>query len=76
MTLPEHLLDAWRSATGARRRAAFVVRHAERGPVVDLDEVVVTLFLAGPEQVTLPRQMFTGIRENISPTIAADCGTN
>lgn len=35
------------------------------------DEVVVTLFLAGPEQVTLPRQMFTGIRENISPVIAA-----
>lgn len=35
------------------------------------DEVVVTLFLAGPSQVTLPRQMFTGIRENISPTIAA-----
>ncbi|MGC1174203.1 ABC transporter permease [Polaromonas sp.] len=35
------------------------------------DEVVVTLFLAGAEQATLPRQMFTGIRENISPTIAA-----
>ena len=35
------------------------------------DEVVVTLFLAGPEQVTLPRQMFSGIRENLSPTIAA-----
>lgn len=35
------------------------------------DEVVVTLFLAGPSQTTLPRQMFTGIRENISPTIAA-----
>ena len=35
------------------------------------DEVVVTLFLAGPSQVTLPRQMFTGIRENINPTIAA-----
>lgn len=35
------------------------------------DEVVVTLFIAGPSQVTLPRQMFTGIRENISPTIAA-----
>ena len=35
------------------------------------DEVVVTLFLAGPTQVTLPRQMFTGIRENITPTIAA-----
>ncbi|WP_372527403.1 ABC transporter permease [Piscinibacter sp.] len=35
------------------------------------DEVVVVLFLAGPQQVTLPRQMFTGIRENITPTIAA-----
>jgi len=35
------------------------------------DEVVVTLFLAGANQVTLPRQMFNGIRENISPTIAA-----
>ena len=33
--------------------------------------MVVTLFLAGAEQTTLPRQMFTGIRENISPTIAA-----
>lgn len=35
------------------------------------DEVVVTLFIAGPTQATLPRQMFTGIRENITPTIAA-----
>lgn len=38
---------------------------------VAFDEIVITLFLAGPEQVTLPRQMFTGIRENISPVIAA-----
>jgi len=35
------------------------------------DEVVVALFLATPEQRTLPRQIFAGIRENISPTIAA-----
>lgn len=35
------------------------------------DEVVVTLFLAGAEQTTLPRQMFTGLRENITPVIAA-----
>jgi putative spermidine/putrescine transport system permease protein len=35
------------------------------------DEVVDTLYLAGADQTTLPRQMFTGIRENISPTIAA-----
>jgi putative spermidine/putrescine transport system permease protein len=32
---------------------------------------VITLFVAGPVQTTLPRQMFTGIKENISPTIAA-----
>lgn len=35
------------------------------------DEVVVTLFLASPKQRTLPMQMFSGIRENIEPTIAA-----
>jgi putative spermidine/putrescine transport system permease protein len=35
------------------------------------DDVVVTLFLAGPTQGTLPLQMFIGIRENITPTIAA-----
>lgn len=35
------------------------------------DEVVVVLFVAGPEQRTLPREMFSGIRENISPTITA-----
>ena len=35
------------------------------------DEVVVTLFLASPSQRTLPLQMFSGIRENISPNIAA-----
>ena len=35
------------------------------------DEVVVVLFSAGPEQRTLPRQMFDGIRENITPAIMA-----
>ncbi len=35
------------------------------------DEVVVTLFLASPAQRTLPMQMFSGIRENLDPTIAA-----
>ncbi len=35
------------------------------------DEVVVVLFIAGPEQRTLPRAMFSGIREVISPTITA-----
>ncbi|HEY0525069.1 MAG TPA: ABC transporter permease [Stellaceae bacterium] len=35
------------------------------------DEVVTVILLAGPEQRTLPRQMFIGIRENFSPTITA-----
>ena len=35
------------------------------------DEVVVALFLAGPQQRTLPREMFIGIREQISPEITA-----
>jgi putative spermidine/putrescine transport system permease protein len=35
------------------------------------DEVVVVLFSAGPEQRTLPRQMFDGIKENITPAIMA-----
>ncbi|MDG3087783.1 ABC transporter permease [Vibrio hannami] len=39
--------------------------------VTSFDEVVVVLFLAGPEQRTIPRQMFSGLREEISPTILA-----
>jgi putative spermidine/putrescine transport system permease protein len=36
-----------------------------------LDEVVLTLFVAGPNQRTLARQMFSSIRENISPAVAS-----
>jgi putative spermidine/putrescine transport system permease protein len=39
--------------------------------VTSFDEVVVALFLASAEQRTLPKQMFSGIREMISPTITA-----
>ncbi|MGH6938656.1 ABC transporter permease [Hypericibacter sp.] len=39
--------------------------------VTSFDEVVVVLFIASPEQRTLPKQMFSGIREMISPTITA-----
>ena len=35
------------------------------------DEVVVVLFMAGVEQRTIPRQMWAGIREEISPAILA-----
>lgn len=34
------------------------------------DEVVLALFLSAPEQRTLPRQIFAGIKETISPTVA------
>ena len=39
--------------------------------VTSFDEVVVVLFLGGFEQRTIPRQMWSGIREQISPTILA-----
>jgi putative spermidine/putrescine transport system permease protein len=35
------------------------------------DEIVVTYFLAAPEQRTIPRQIFSGVREYVSPGIAA-----
>ena len=33
--------------------------------------LIVALFVAGPNQFTLPRQMYAGLREFLSPTIAA-----
>jgi putative spermidine/putrescine transport system permease protein len=39
--------------------------------VTSFDEVVVVLFLGAAGQKTLPWQMFTGLREQISPTILA-----
>lgn len=35
------------------------------------DEVVVALLLTGPEQRTLPRELLSGTRENLDPTIMA-----
>ena len=39
--------------------------------ITSFDEVVVVLQLADVRQRTIPRQMFSGIREQISPTILA-----
>jgi len=39
--------------------------------VTSLDEIVAVLFIADVEQRTIPRQMWSGIREQISPTILA-----
>ncbi|MCS3765892.1 MULTISPECIES: ABC transporter permease [Bradyrhizobium] len=39
--------------------------------LTSFDELVIALFIAGPEQRTLPMVMFSGIREEVSPTIVA-----
>jgi putative spermidine/putrescine transport system permease protein len=39
--------------------------------ITSFDEVVVVIFVASAAQKTLPWQMFTGLREQISPTILA-----
>jgi putative spermidine/putrescine transport system permease protein len=35
------------------------------------DDIVLALFIGNPSQRTLPREIFSGVRENISPAIAA-----
>jgi putative spermidine/putrescine transport system permease protein len=70
------------SSLGARPTTTFfqvtlplilpgVVSGALFAFVTSFDEVVVALLLAGPGQRTLPREMFNGIRESITPTITA-----
>jgi putative spermidine/putrescine transport system permease protein len=39
--------------------------------VTSLDEVVIVSFMAGPEQTPITVRMFSGLREQISPTILA-----
>lgn len=39
--------------------------------VTSFDEFIVTLFLAGPEQITLPLQMWTGVHDDVTPAILA-----
>lgn len=48
-----------------------VVAGAVFAFATSFDELVIAIFLTGPEQFTLPRQMFAGLREMLSPTIAA-----
>ena len=48
-----------------------VVSGAVLAFATSLDEVVLTTFVAGPEQRTLSRQMFSMVRDNISPAVAA-----
>ena len=60
--LPLH--DAARLATGAWMAAVFAF-------ITSFDEVVVTLFLAGPRMMTLPVRIFQYIEYNSDPLVAA-----
>lgn len=51
--------------------APGVVSGALFAFATSFDEIVVALFLTGPDQRTVPRQMWAGIREQLSPTILA-----
>lgn len=39
--------------------------------IVSLDEVVIALFISSGTNSTLTRRMFTGLRDQVDPTIAA-----
>ena len=39
--------------------------------ITSFDEVVTSIFLAGPDVSTLPVQMWSGVRVQIDPTVAA-----
>jgi putative spermidine/putrescine transport system permease protein len=39
--------------------------------VASFDDIVIALFVTSDEQRTLPRQMWSGVRENLDPTILA-----
>lgn len=51
--------------------APGVVSGAIFAFATSFDEVVVVLFLGGVEQRTIPRQMWSGVREQLSPSILA-----
>lgn len=39
--------------------------------ITSFDEAIVVIFLAGPQQTTLPRQLFAGLRDQLDPSIIA-----
>jgi putative spermidine/putrescine transport system permease protein len=78
----DHTLMRAAAISGARPLLAFhqvmlplilpgVLSGAAFAFVASFDELVIALFLAGPQQRTLPMQMFVGLREHLDPTITA-----
>lgn len=69
-SLGAHTLTTWRRVI-LPLILPGVISGALFAFVTSFDEIVVVLFLSGFEQRTIPRQMWAGIREQISPTILA-----
>ncbi len=69
-SLGAHPFFAFRSVT-LPIIAPGVIAGALFAFVTSFDEVVVALFIASPQQRTLPRQIFSGVSENLSPTVTA-----
>jgi putative spermidine/putrescine transport system permease protein len=51
--------------------APGLVVSALFGFLISFDEVVIAIFVTGPETMTLPRRIWDGIRFDLNPTIAA-----
>ena len=78
----DHSLTRASQSLGADSRKTFVkiqmplilpgvISGALFAFITSFDEVVVVMFVGSTNQKTLPWQMFTGLREQISPTILA-----
>jgi putative spermidine/putrescine transport system permease protein len=63
-------LTAVRTVTLPQIRGS-IVAGALFAFITSLDEVVIALFISGGQNTTLTRRMFTGLRDEIDPTIAA-----
>lgn len=78
----DHNLVRAAQSLGANRFSAFrtvtlpiimpgVASGAIFAFVTSFDEIVVALFIASPAQFTLPRQLFSGLRDKLDPSIVA-----
>ncbi len=61
---------AFRTVTLPQLRSS-IIAGALFAFITSLDEVVIALFVSGGTNATLTRRMFTGLRDEVDPTIAA-----
>lgn len=78
----DHNLVKAAASLGASPRRTFIdVVLPQIGPgvgagavfafITSFDELIIALFLTGPSQITLPRQLFSGLRNQLDPSIIA-----